>query len=92
MSVRSVSDSGRPAFEVTRRGRKVALVTFDWESDSLGTCSVARKGRGDGISEVTITLTDPDGEKVTVTLTDSGGKLTSSGDLERVKVVIFQNS
>ena len=36
LSVRSVSNSGRPAVDLTRRGRKVVLVTFDWEADHLG--------------------------------------------------------
>lgn len=89
LQARSIDNGGQPAFEVTKGPKKVALVTFDWKSDRLDAGSIERRGSGDGLDTLTITLADPSGTKVQVTLSESDGKVSSSGDLDRVKIETF---
>ncbi len=89
LQARSFDNGEQPAFEVTKGPKKVALVTFDWKSDRLDAGSIERNGSGDGLHTLTITLTDPRGTKIQVTLSELDGKVSSSGDLDRVKIETF---
>jgi len=89
LQARSIDNGGQPAFEVTKGPKKAALVTFDWTSDRLDAGSIERRGSGDGLDTLTITLADPSGTEVQVTLSESAGNVSSSGDLDRVKIETF---
>ena len=92
LTARSVEmDSpSKPVYEVLKDGKRVALVTFDWVTNTPGTGGAEWNWHENG-STVTITVEDPEGVPVKVTLTEADEELSASGDVDRAKIDILQN-